>query len=219
MTTGVGRIVSEAVRQVPVIGLAGGIGAGKSAVARAMVELGCVVSDSDTLARAALERDDVRAQLVSWWGDGVFGADGAVDRGAVARIVFGDEVQRLRLEALVHPLVRVSRGEAIARAEAAGARAFVIDAPLLFEAGLDAECDVVVFVEAPRAVRLARVRQHRGWDEAELARRESAQLGNDEKRRRADVVVANGEDAGLASRVGAVLDRIAPGRDGRVSRG
>ena len=219
MTTGVGRIVSEAVRQVPVIGLAGGIGAGKSAVARAMVELGCVVSDSDTLARAALERDDVRAQLVSWWGDGVFGADGAVDRGAVARIVFGDDAQRLRLETLVHPLVRVSRGEAIARAEAAGARAFVIDAPLLFEAGLDAECDVVVFVEAPRAVRLARVRQHRGWDEAELARRESAQLGNDEKRRRADVVVANGEDAGLASRVGAVLDRIAPGRDGRVSRG
>ena len=218
MTTGVGRIVSEvrgpeakaSARAVPVIGLAGGIGAGKSAVARVMAELGCVVSDSDALARAALERDDVRAQLVSWWGDGVVGVDGTVDRGAVARIVFGDEAERLRLEALVHPLVRVSRGEAIERAEAAGARAFVIDAPLLFEAGLDAECDVVVFVDAPRAVRLARVRQHRGWDEAELARRESAQLGNDEKRRRADVVVAIGEDAGLASRVGALLDGIAP---------
>ncbi len=209
-------------RGAGVIGLAGGIGAGKSAVARVMAELGCVVSDSDALARAALERDDVRAQLVSWWGEGVISTDGKVDRGAVSRIVFGDDEQRLRLEALVHPLVRVSRGEAIARARDAGARAFVIDAPLLFEAGLDAECDVVVFVDAPREVRLARVREHRGWDEAELDRREAAQLAVEEKRRRADVVVLNdgdgvgdGDDGvgvpdALAARVSALLDRIAP---------
>lgn len=206
-------------RGVPVIGLAGGIGAGKSAVARVTAELGCAVSDSDALAREALEREDVRTQLVSWWGEGVIGTDGKVDRGAVARIVFGDDEQRLRLEGLVHPLVRVSRGEAIARARDAGARAFVIDAPLLFEAGLDAECDVVVFVDAPRELRLARVREHRGWDEAELDRREAAQLAVEEKRRRADVVVLNDGDGGgggdgaldgLAARVSAVLDRVAP---------
>lgn len=105
----------------------------------------------------------------------------------------------------------MSRAEAIERARGLGARAFVIDAPLLFEAGLDGECDAVVFVDAPREVRLERVRRTRGWDESELARREAAQLRVEEKRRRSDVVVSNdGDEATLGARVAAVLDRLAP---------
>lgn len=183
------------VRTVPVIGLAGGIGAGKSAVARAFADLGCTVSDSDAQARLALERDDVRRTLVEWWGRGVLDDRGRVDRSAVASIVFDRDDERARLEGLIHPLVRRSRESLIEEAAAAGAPAVIVDAPLLFEAGLDAECDAVVFVDAPRDVRLARLAA-RGWDDAELRRREKAQLPLEEKRRRSSYHLENVGDLG-----------------------
>jgi dephospho-CoA kinase len=174
-----------------VIGLTGGIGAGKSAVAGALGELGFLVVDSDKDAKEALERPEVKAELVRWWGEGVLDSQGRVDRSAVAKIVFGDPAERARLEGLVHPLVKAGRAELVERAVREHRPGVVIDAPLLFEAGSDAECDAVVFVDAPRARRVERVRASRGWDEAELDRREKAQLSLEEKRRRADVVVVN----------------------------
>lgn len=79
----------------------------------------------------------------------------------------------------------------IARTDRRTTPAVIVDAPLLFEAGLDKECDAVVFVDTPRDSRLKRVQETRGWDEAELTRREKAQLPLEEKRKRADVVIAN----------------------------
>jgi dephospho-CoA kinase len=193
---------------VLVLGIAGGIGAGKSAVAASFARLGCVVVDSDKESRAALDRPEVRSKLAEWWGDGVLGADGAVDRRRVAEVVFKEPAERARLEALVHPLVRQSRAEMVRRAAAAGVGVVIVDAPLLFEAGVDRECDAVVFVDAPDAVRLERVRQTRGWTREELARRELAQLGLDEKRRRCRYVVENaGSAADLDVAVEAVLER------------
>ena len=192
-----------------VIGMAGGIGAGKSEVARAFAKAGCVVADSDKAAREALDRPDVREQLVAWWGDQILGEGGRVDRKQVAAVVFGDPAQRERLEKLVHPVVRQSRAELIAQARAAGAPGVVIDAPLLFEAGLDAECDAIVFVDAPRAVRVSRVRETRGWDEAELARREKVQLPLDAKRNRSDYEVVNDADPErLRAEARRILDQI-----------
>lgn len=178
-------------RRIPVIGLAGGVGSGKSSVARELQTLGCVVSDSDAEAKACLRRPGVRSMLVERWGGGILGADGEVDRSSVARIVFGDAAERIWLESVVHPLLRETREALLDRAEADGATGFVIDAPLLFEAGLDAECDAVIFVDCPRDERLRRVSASRGWDGAELDRREKAQLGLDEKRRRSDYFVRN----------------------------
>lgn len=193
----------------PVIGLAGGIGAGKSEVARVLARLGCAVEDSDALAREALNRPEVHARLRQWWGERVFGADGSVDRKAVAAIVFADPGERTRLEGLTHPLVRAARAERFRVAAASGARALVIDAPLLFEAGSDAECDAVIFVDAPRDVRLARLKASRGWDEAELARREAAQWAVERKRVLShEVVVNDGATADLEPRVSAALGRI-----------
>jgi dephospho-CoA kinase len=180
---------------IPVIGLVGGVGAGKSAVASKMGELGCLVIDADAAARQVLERSDVAARLVEWWGADVLGADGKVDRAKVSGIVFSDPEQRRRLESLVHPLVRADREREIARAAAEGMRAVVIDAPLLFEAGTDRMCDSIVFVDSPREQRVARVRA-RGWDEAELARREAAQMPLSEKQARCDQVIMN--DGSLA---------------------
>lgn len=190
-----------------VIGLAGGIGAGKSRVARELERLGCLVIDSDAQARDALRREEVKRELVSWWGEGILDDQGHVDRSRVAKIVFQDPSERERLEELIHPLVKRSRAELI---EAAGDRpAIVIDAPLLFEAGVDAECDEVWFVDAPREARVERVRETRGWDENELARRESAQMPLDEKRRRSTRVIANaGPEAGLRRAVEQALDDL-----------
>jgi dephospho-CoA kinase len=189
-----------------VIGLVGGIGAGKSAVAAAFADLGCLVIDSDRDARAALDLPAVRDQLVRWWGASVIGADGKVDRKAVAEIVFSDPTQRARLEGVVHPLVKASRSEVIARASAEGRRGVIIDAPLLFEAKSDGVCDVVLFVDAPVEQRLARVKS-RGWDAAELARRENAQLPLEEKRNRSHAIILNDSDvATLRARVKQAFD-------------
>lgn len=196
-------------RAIPVIGLAGGVGSGKSELARALGALGCVVADSDTEAKAALDRPEVRERLVEWWGEGVLDEEGRVDRKAVASIVFSNDGARRRLESVVHPLVRTSRRALIRRAAETGAPAVVIDAPLLFEAGVDRECDAVVFVEAPRAIRLARVAASRGWDAEELERRERAQLDLGEKRRRSQFVVENlGEQAALEREARSLLTKI-----------
>lgn len=193
----------------PVIGLVGGVGSGKSTVARAFAQLGCLVSDSDEAVRELLTKPEVIERLVSWWGERVLDAEGRINRSAVADVVFKNPEERVRLEGLVHPMLRQSRQDLIRRAIATDAPGVIIDAPLLFEAGVDAECDTVVFVDTPRPIRAQRVREGRNWDEAELDRRESAQMPIDEKRDRSDWVIANGGDRdGLRARVRGVLGEI-----------
>ncbi len=192
----------------PIIGLAGGIGSGKSEVARILAALGCVVADSDALAREVLDEPAVRQELVDWWGDRVLDEAGRIDRGAVAAIAFGDPEQRDRLERLTHPRIE-SRRKAIFEAAPADAPALVIDAPLLLEAGLETECDAVIFIETGRWARARRLARTRGWDEAELGRREDSQLPLDVKRARADYVIENdGVLSGLTDRVRRVLRNI-----------
>lgn len=208
-TTPPAESLSDTMAWFPVIGIAGGIGSGKSAVAAALAALGCVVIDSDKEAKAALDRADVRATLAQWWGPEVLIADGPdagkVNRKAVADLVFKNPTDRRRLEELIHPLIRARRADLKARAKASSAAGVVVDAPLLFEAGVDTECDLVVFVDAPRAQRLARVAQTRGWTPEELDRREASQMPLDEKRARSNLVVANdGSPEELSRRVAAL---------------
>jgi dephospho-CoA kinase len=192
----------------PIIGIAGGIGSGKSTVGRMLADLGCIVTVSDDLARAALEDDDIRETLVLWWGAEVLDAEGAIDRSAVGRIVFADERERRRLENLTHPWIERRRLEAWSRAPGA-APAYVIDAPLLFEAGLDCVCDAVAFVHAERPRRLARTAASRGWDEAELAKREDSQMPLDDKRAKADYVIENNDGLShLESQVRRMLSEV-----------
>ena len=178
----------------PIIGLTGGIGAGKSTVARILETMGCVVSDSDRDAAAVLETPEVKERLQAWWGDQIIASDGTLDRRAIAARVFDDPRERGRLENLVHPLVHERRRKRFEEASP-DSRALVIDAPLLFEAGLDEECDAIIFVDAPRELRLERVKSERGWDESEIDRREAAQLPIEEKRIRATAVITNNATA------------------------
>lgn len=196
----------------PVIGITGSIGAGKSTVAKILADLGCVVCHSDQLGRAALEDPMVREILLSWWGTAILDHTGAIDRGRVAAIVFADPAERRRLEGLTHPWIEARRRALFADAPPE-TPALVIDAPLLIEAGLDRACDAVIFVDAPRDVRLERVRRSRDWDDAELARREDSQLPLDAKRSRADHVVRNdGTPDDLVARVRTILTDIVESR-------
>lgn len=191
-----------------VLGLVGGIGSGKSAVARAFASRGALILDSDAQAKEALRRDDVRQTLISWWGEEILDAAHEVDRRKVADIVFRDPSQRKRLEELVHPIVRASRANVLSQAASRGVDLAIIDAPLLLEAGVDRECDAVVFVDAPRETRLARVKE-RGWNEDELDRRESAQWPLEEKKRHSRYVIHNDVDvASLHRQVEDLITRV-----------
>lgn len=192
----------------PIIGIVGGIGAGKSFVASLFGELGCEVIRSDDVAKKAYETDEVKSVLMQWWGADVFQTDGSVDRKKVAARIFTDDAQRLRLEELIHPIVNRAREEQMARAPGQ-TRAFIWDTPLLAETGLDKQCDFVVFVDAPLEIRQKRVGQTRGWAVGEIERREKFQIGLDKKRKISQYTVVNADAAEVVrSQVQQVLSRI-----------
>lgn len=200
---------------LPVIGLVGGIGSGKSLVASQLRQLGCLVCDSDAMARDILRERRVRDQLIEWWGSGVVDRDGEIDRGRIASIVFSRPQERERLEALIHPLVEARRA-ALFDQPPQGTKALVIDAPLLLEAGLGEKCDAIFFVDAPRESRLARVAATRGWTAEEVDRREAAQWPLDRKREAADTILRNDDDpASLRQEVARALEQVLAGT-GRV---
>ncbi len=194
----------------PIVGLAGGIGAGKSEVARIMGCLGAGVISADALNHEELQSPEVRDTLVQWWGPGILNPAGGVDRAAVRRIVAPDARARRRLEQLVHPRIARRRDELTARyAEDPAVRAVVWDIPLLFEVGLADACDAIVFVESDFPARLERVARDRGWSRGDLERFQAAQESLDSKRDRADYIVRNNSDRdALRREVADVFSRI-----------
>lgn len=183
----------------PMIGLIGGIGAGKSTVAGRFAELGACVIDADKVGHEVLDVPPIQARIVERFGAKVLGTDGKVDRRRLGAAVFSDTQARKDLEAIVHPAMRDLFVERIGKAMLDPAiPLIVLDAAVLLEAGWGDVCGKIVFVDASRPARMARLLANRGWTEEELARREAAQLPLDEKRRRADVVLANEGDPGLA---------------------
>lgn len=195
----------------PIIGISGGIGSGKTYVARLFGALGCCVIISDEQVREVYRSDAVKRTLKEWWGDAVFDIEGEINRSAVAKLVFQNPAERTRLEQLLHPLVNKAR-EHLMQACAGDAQvlAFVWDTPLLFETGLDRQCDVLVFVDAPWDVRLSRVLKTRDWSETDLLSREKLQMPLDKKRKISDYVLSNtaGTDQPIDAQVREVLSRI-----------
>ena len=169
----------------PVIGLLGGIAAGKTTVARMLADLGATCICADETAHTVLERPDIRERIVARWGQGAVGADQTVDRAFLAERVFADREELAALEAITHPAIVASIRDQIARVRgSADVAAVVVDAPLLVETELDGLCDVLILVDCPREVRLARAAE-RGWGPGELDCRERRQQALDAKRQRA----------------------------------
>ena len=182
------------------IGLTGGIGSGKSTVSALLAERGAVVVDADRLAREVVEPGTPGlAAVVAAFGDSVLTQDGALDRPALAAVVFTDPAARARLDGIVHPLVRARAVELIG---ALPDDAVVVqDIPLLVETGQASAFDLVLVVEADPEARVARLVQ-RGLSEDDARARISAQASDEQRRAVADVVLDNsGTPAELAAQV------------------
>lgn len=175
----------------PIIGIVGSIGAGKSVVAAEMTRLGGHLISADLLGHEGLRDPGVKAQVSSRFGQRILGPDGEIDRGQLAGIVFVDANELRALEAIQFPYIGGRVQEEIAKAESSAAPFVVLDAAVLFEAGWKDAVDRIVFVDAPREVRLQRLRQNRRWPDGELERRERSQMPLEEKRRAADAVLVN----------------------------
>jgi len=177
---------------VYVIGLSGGIGSGKSTVAKMLGRLGAEVLDADAMVHALLTEPATVRKVVKRFGDEVLDARGRVDRKKLAEVAFASRRNIRDLEAIVHPgVLRRTKRRIAALRKAKKRCVLVIDAPLLYEAGMDALCDETVFVHAPKPERLKRLRKTRGWSRRTLETREKRQKSLDVKRRNADTVVRN----------------------------
>jgi dephospho-CoA kinase len=191
----------------PVVGLLGGVGSGKSTVARLLASRGARVIDADRIARDVLEEPDIRSGLRRRWGDAVMDSGGRPDRAALARLVFRDRRALRRLNRLVHPRV-IARIRRILARWRGDPRPVVLDAPLLLETSLWRFCTLRVFVDAPATVRARRTTRGRGWTPREFARRERFQTGLARKCRLADARIDNGRGLGATSRQASLLYRF-----------
>lgn len=176
-----------------VLGVTGGIGAGKSAATAILAELGAVVIDADRVGHETYQPGTVGwERVVAQFGRDVVAADGAIDRKRLGAIVFADPAQLARLNAIVHPLIRDAIAARIAAERAAGRTpAAVIEAALLVEAEWDALVDEVWLVTAKRDVVEERLKAQRGIDAAAIAARMRAQLSDEERAAHADVAIDN----------------------------
>ena len=169
------------------VGLSGGIGCGKSTVLGFFREAGWRTVDSDAVVCELLATDaEVQAQLRSRWGEAVF-TDGAVDRGAVAKRVFGHEGDLKWLEELLHPLVRESWLASIDQAPDVN---WLVEIPLLFEKRLETRFDLTVCVSSPPDVVADRM-VVRAYTEAQIEQRRKQQMPLEEKIERADYLISN----------------------------
>jgi dephospho-CoA kinase len=180
------------------IGILGGVASGKSLVARQLAQLGAGLLDADRAAHEVLQTSSVEEAARRRWGSEVFGPHGRIERERLAEIVFADSPhaaeERKYLEQLTHPEIGKRLGLQAAQMAAESSPAAVLDAPLLLEAGWDTTCDVLLFVDTPRRLRLARAIE-RGWSEEDFAAREGVQQSLESKRERADATVDNSGSA------------------------
>jgi len=190
------------------VGLTGGIGAGKSAVAKRLAERGAVIIDADRLAREVVAAGtEGLAEVVEAFGADLVGPDGELDRPALGAKVFGDEQARRRLERIIHPRVRARTADLANRA--ASDAIVVNDVPLLVEAGLAPTYHLVLVVESAAETRIGRLVETRGMTREQAAARIAAQADDAQRRAAADVLISN--DAGL-DELHEQVDRLWHGR-------
>ena len=196
-----------------VVGLTGGVGAGKSTVSDLLADHGAVIVDADAIAHAVVEPGTSGfQQILDAFGDEVLYYDGMLDRKALAALVFRDDAARKQLESIIHPLVRQQSDLMTALAD--DDAIVVHDVPLLAETARFEAYDVIVVVDAPEDVRIARLLQSRGWDVSTAQARINAQASREDRLAIADEVIVNTGDVGeLKDQVDQLWERLVTRRD------
>lgn len=174
------------------IGLTGNIASGKTLVADLLKQKGATIIDADVLSREAVRAGTpTLATISSRWGREVLDKDGSLDRAALRRIVFTDQAQLDELNAIIHPEITRLRDSQIEEARKRGDKIVVCVIPLLFERKLVDQFDTIVLVDSPREIRLERLVEARGMEEAEAMNMIASQMPAELKRARADYVIEN----------------------------
>lgn len=174
-----------------ILGLTGSIGMGKTTAANMLRRMGLPICDSDAVVHALLGKGGgAVAAIGARFHDVV--RDGAVDRAALGKAVFGDAQALEKLEGILHPMVQAAQGDFLRHAALNDAKMVVLDVPLLFEVGTDRRCDAVIVVTAPRFLQEQRVLRRPGMTPERLRATLARQLPDEEKRRRADFLVYTG---------------------------
>jgi dephospho-CoA kinase len=192
---------------VPIVGVVGGIGGGKSLVSEELVKHGGYLVAGDVLGHEALRQPDIKDKVIKRWGRELLNEQGEVQRRRLGLKVFADAAELRALEALVFPWIGRRIDEEILKARRdSTVKMIVLDAAVMMEAGWDVNCDKVIFVDAPREARLKRLLNERGWSTREVEGREAAQMPVEAKRRRADAVIDNsGTPEQVAEQIEALL--------------
>lgn len=179
---------------VMLIGLTGGIGAGKSTVAQLFEERGVPIVDADAIARDVVKPGQpALAELVEYFGDTILGADGELNRGKLAEVAFADAESHEALNAIMHPAISAETSKRI-DALRGDHPVIVHDVPLLVEAGLAGNYDLTVLVDTPAEVRLQRLTELRGMDPEDAKKRIAAQATDEQRRAVCDVALDNSGD-------------------------
>jgi dephospho-CoA kinase len=202
-------------RGVFVLGVVGRAGSGKSTVARVLAGASGVIVEADRIGHEVTDRDpDVRAALIRSYGEDVYRADGALDRARVAARVFADPAALAELNALVHPRIVQRIRERIAASRRAGQPSVVVvDAALMLDWRLEEDCDAVVAVVANADAQIERLRESRGWSDAEARARLDVQRSNEAFEAAADAVIRNDGTREALERVAhETLDRLRSAR-------
>jgi dephospho-CoA kinase len=188
-------------KKKPIIGILGGVGAGKSTVAAEFAKLGCAVIDADKIAHELLGTEAIKERIGGQFGAGVFDARGQVDREKLAEVVFADAAKLRVLNEIMHPEVLHLAEELIRRFQAdEKVCGVVLDMPLLLEVGWDKHCDSLVFVDCLQKIRLARLKQKGFIDEKQFRARENFQISLDSKAKIAHYIVGNNSDLSALGR-------------------
>ncbi|KAJ2500970.1 Dephospho-CoA kinase [Coemansia sp. RSA 1972] len=175
-----------------VVGLTGGIAAGKSTASSEFRALGVPVIDADEIARQVLEPGEASyARVVEHFGPSILDSAGRIDRGRLGHVIFTDPEQRKHLNKCTHPYIRRRILWNLAQLYMCGHPMCVLDVPLLFESGLDRVCAKTVVIECPRQVQLERLAQRNGFTRAEAEARADAQMRSDVRAGKATRVVTN----------------------------
>lgn len=193
------------------IGITGGIGSGKSTVARRLGEKdGARVVFADELARELMETDpELREELIRLFGAEIYREDGSLDRPGLATRVFENQQTLEQLNRAVHPVVRRETIRKIQEARDEDIQLFVYEAALLFEAGWNHPFDKTILVEAPRDARIRRVMERDGASREDVLARMNTQIDPAEARRHADIVLENsGSEDDLLQKVDALYDSL-----------